>query len=152
MCASQKVWTLTKSVKTFESESKVSLRKCLQRYLTFYQRKDSTMIGSSKVQTKMIISTHLITFWRFFLFPTCFDQFGANCRVWTVDTHRPKNNSSLRSNYYFFFLDPNFVYTLKGPARNRTENWEASQNVSWRQQQRIYYWVGLLSFRVRAVS
>ena len=29
---------LTKSVETFESESKISLRRGLQRYLTFYQR------------------------------------------------------------------------------------------------------------------
>ena len=31
----------------------------------------------------------------FFLFPTYFDQFGANCvGVFSVDTHRPKNNLS----------------------------------------------------------
>ena len=51
------------TVKTFESESKISLRKCLQRYVShllptkrFYDDR------SSKVQTKMIISTQFDDF------------------------------------------------------------------------------------------
>ena len=54
--------------------------------------------------------------------------------LWTLIVPNITRQITLRPNYLpvecatailrGFFLDSNFVYTLKEPARNRTENWE----------------------------
>ena len=154
---------LAKSVKTFESESKISLRKCLQRCLTSSKRKDSTMIVPPNEDDNFSISAHFTSHHSlkiFFLFPTSFDQFGANYGHSSSQNYVTRQ-ITLRSNYFpvncatnsrgffsKFFSWFKFCLHLKAPARNRTENWEPSEKVSWRQLSGL----AQLCFRVHAES